>query len=211
MTDSLLAWIAGIGAATNHPAVLALLFAGAAIEYVVPPAPGDVVTLGGAVLVAAYDWNLPLVYALLVLGSVSGSALAFFFGRAWRARRRQRGRLEDIATRFRERGTLYLLGHRFIPGMRSVFLVAAGLAQLSPLRTLFLSGISALLWFALILAAGLAIGENLDHLQDLLSHYSRMVWGLLALVFVLWLLRRWRRRRTRSKAPPTQSPETRAP
>jgi membrane protein DedA with SNARE-associated domain len=189
MVDSLLDWLASVGTSVHHPAVLALFFASAAVEYVLPPAPGDAVTLGGAVLIAAYGWSLPLVYLLFVAGSVSGSMVAFAIGRAWRRRRHKEGRLEELVARFEKHPNLYLLGHRFIPGMRPLFLMAAGLSQLHAARVALLSAASAAFWFAMILAVGTSIGRNLDELQYWLGRYSTGVWIALGLALVVWAAR----------------------
>jgi membrane protein DedA with SNARE-associated domain len=154
-----------------------------------------VITLAGAVLVAAYDWNLLLVYSLLVAGSLSGSMVAYIVGRTWRGRRKDLGRVGGLVARFERRAWLYLLGHRFVPGMRALFLIAAGLANASPARVALLSAISACIWFALVLTAGMAIGENLDELQTLLHQYSLVVWSILGTALVVWLV--WKLRRQR--------------
>ena len=119
--------------------VYALLFAGACLEYVFPPIPGDAVVLAGAVLVGALGWNPWGVFLLVTLGSAVGAAIAYGGGR-WlvtsgrieRMSPARRQTLDALTERFKARGAFYLSINRFFPGIRALFFVAAGLGQDAP-------------------------------------------------------------------------------
>ncbi len=189
-----------MGDTTDSPAVLAILMGAAAVEYIVPPFPGDSITLLGGILVSAFSWNLGLVFAAVMLGSVAGSLVAFAFGQ--RLLRRQPalatgdGKLSKIVKQFEERGSWYLLINRFLPGIRPLFFVAAGLAGMRPRRVLALSAASAALWNAAIMAAGATVGDNLGRLEELLVQYSTAAWIVLgAIAFVIAIRTFWGRDR----------------
>ncbi len=186
MLDSLLSWLHAMGGATNSPLVLAALGAAAAIEYIVPPFPGDSITLLGGVLVSAFHWNLFLIFASVMLGSVLGSLAAYALGKrlAAKATKSSDSKLMRLVARFETNGTWLLLINRFLPGIRPFFFVAAGMTGLSIRRVALLSSISAALWNAAIMAAGIAVGDNLERLEELLLTYSKIAWILLTVVVI---------------------------
>lgn len=171
-----------MGASTNHPLVLLILGLAAMIEYVVPPFPGDTITLLGAVLVSAYDWNLALVFLALMLGSLVGSALAYALGRRWARTQLVTGnpRLARLVARFERHGVWLLAINRFLPGIRPLFFVAAGLAKMPAGLVLLVSAVSAGLWNALLMILGASVGKNLGAIESWFRTYTTIAWLVLA-------------------------------
>ena len=201
MTDphELLRWVAQL------PPLAGLLLLGvsAGIEYVFPPFPGDTITLIGAVLAATAGWSWLGVFGALLAGSLAGAALNWRLGRWLDATRDRDGRLQrwmrrdDVAPRldrltdaFARHGSAYIALNRFLPAFRSLFFIAAGMAGLPLGRVLAFAALSAALWNALILAAGAAVGYNLDALIALGHTYSSLVWGVMIVGSLAWLGRR---------------------
>ncbi|HVK77344.1 MAG TPA: DedA family protein [Kofleriaceae bacterium] len=188
--DSLAGWAALAGAAT--------------IEYVFPPFPGDVITILGAVLVTAAAWSWLGVLSAVMVGSLAGAALVFELGRSWGERRRARGGshaalLDRLVERFRRHGAAYLVVNRFVPGVRSLFFVAAGLAGMRRGPVYAYAMLSALLYNLALFALGAALGANLDRLERLVMTYTVaffVIAGVAVAGVVGWKL--WQRRRHRS-------------
>lgn len=189
------------------PYALPALFTTALLEGLFPPLPGDSISLLGAFY--AVHGQLPLVAVFLAVtaGSVAGSAIAYAIGaKLGRAAERRapeasglvsRERLHRFEAAYRRHGDLYILVNRFLPGVRGFFFVAAGMSGMPLVRVLVLGAISAAAWNGLLLAAGFAVGENLDHLVSLARTYATVAWfalGAAALFLVIRaLLRRGRR------------------
>ena len=154
--------------------------------------------------VAAFSWNLGLVFSAVMLGSVLGSFGAFAFGQ--RLLRKQPGiasgnsKLARVVKQFEKRGAWFLLINRFLPGIRPLFFVAAGLAGMRPLRVIGLSTASAALWNGAIMAAGAAVGDNLERLEELLVRYSTGSWLVLLTVAVVIAIRAAVRRGSRPRS-----------
>lgn len=188
---------------------LAVLALSSVVEYVFPPFPGDTVTLAGAVLVTGFGWAFLPVFAAVTLGSIAGSAVAFAAGQ-WLYRRgflsptegsrakAARGTLLRLVGRFERHGEAYLIVNRFLPGIRALFFVAAGLAHMRPSRVLFYSAVSATLWNLAIMALGLAIGSNLGAIERIASSWS-LVMGVVIGAVILYVTVRWLLRRRRSR------------
>jgi len=157
----------------------------AALEYVFPPFPGDFVTVIGAVLVTGYGSSFAGVLGAVMAGSIVGSLIAHELGIAW-ARRRARGdrnaTIDALVTRFERHGPAYLIVNRFVPGVRALFFVAAGLAAVPRSRVALYAGASALLWNLALMALGASLGANLDHLSAIVERYTVIAWIAVAIV-----------------------------
>jgi membrane-associated protein len=164
---------------------LAALAAASLVEYVFPPFPGDTVTLFGAFLAATARWHVVAVLAAVTAGSLAGAAIDYAVGRRLAARpldelsprrRRLRERLAPFVARFERHGAAYLAVNRFLPGIRALIFVAAGAARLPLAKVLAYGALSALLWNALLIGAGFAVGENWELLLELMRRYTVAVW-----------------------------------
>lgn len=205
-------FIAFISNENNFVGLLALALA-AMVEYVVPPVPGDTITLFGAVLITAYDWSFWGVFGAVMAGSVIGSMVAFYIGGWWRKRRERSGHrhesIDRLVDKFHRHGAAYLVINRFLPGIRSLFFLAAGLAEMRPVAVLGYSAISAALWNLVIMAAGSVLGANFETLLAWVQRYTLATWLIIGGVALAWLgrtiWRRWRaaRRLRRHGAPGT--------
>jgi membrane protein DedA with SNARE-associated domain len=205
--ESLSASLVAFVSDQDNLAGLSILAAAALVEYVFPPFPGDTITLLGAVLITARGWSAPLVLGAVITGALLGTALDWAVGRrlarSGRIPPRWRERLDRMAARFDKRGAAYLFVARFLPGMRALSCVAAGVAGMSLASTLLWSGLASLLYNVGLIALGSLLGANLDELQVLMAKYTQVVWTVvgagaaLALGVVLW--RRVHRRRARPR------------
>ena len=197
--DWLTDWLIGFASDRNHPAGFALLAGSALLEYVFPPIPGDTITLFGAVLISGFGWSWPGIVAAILLGSFGGAASNFAIGRRMRARGHRRPRIDKVVARFERHGPAYLLVNRFIPGVRAVAFVAAGMSAMRGRDVILYGGTSVVLWNSLLIGVGAAVGANWETLAGWLRGYNTWVWIALcsvAVLFIGWrLVRRWRRRR----------------
>lgn len=197
--NTLIDLLLGFVTSENHPIGLAIIAASAMIEYLVPPFPGDTITLLGAVLITAYRWSFTAVFGVVMAGSVAGSMAAFYLG-AWLARRRrgrggqaqqqdQRAAIDHLVARFRRYGPVYLVINRFLPGIRALFFVAAGMAGMRARSVLLYSAISAGLWNLGIIALGSAVGANFDTLVRWVRTYTLAAWVLVGAVIFAFMIR----------------------
>jgi membrane protein DedA with SNARE-associated domain len=171
---------------------LVLLFLTAGLEYVFPPFPGDALTLAGAVLATLGAWNLAALIVVVTAGSVLGAWVAFVVGKA--VGRRGLGAaagMERVLTGYRRYGPVFLVANRFLPGIRPLFLVAAGMAGMRTGQVLLWAAVSALAWNGLLVVAGVALARNLPALETLLASIGLLAWVLVGLAgaaaVLLWL------------------------
>lgn len=188
-------WLALL--ATAPPGVAwALLFGGAFLEYVFPPFPGDTVVVAGAALTGALGWHPAPAFVAVTVGAVAGSAVATAAGR-WAAPRldrlgpAQRAAVDRLVSGFETHGAAYLALNRFVPGVRGLFFVAAGVVGLRWSAVLLWSTVSAVAWNTLLFAVGWGLGSQVDRLDALVRSYAVVVGGVVALAVVIALWRAW--------------------
>jgi len=189
------------------PHALWILFGASMVEYVFPPFPGDTVTLFGAYYSVVGALPIPAVFGAVMAGSVVGSALDYLIGLRlrdwtrsgvaprWILRWLSLERLQRIEENWKRKGDLLILFNRFIPAIRGLFFVAAGMGGIAFRRVMILGALSASLWNGLLLAVGYLVGANLERLERFFRAYSTVAWIVLvgfALVLVLLKLRRGR-------------------
>jgi membrane protein DedA with SNARE-associated domain len=191
-------------ARSQGPTGFLLLAFCAFIEYVFPPFPGDIVVVFGAFLVARRGWPATAVFGSVTAGSVAGFMMAYSAGR-WLRRAeshwiqgrlaRARPTIDRLVERFSRHGSWYLAINRFLPSVRALFFVAAGMVPLPPWKVLVFGLVSALVWNALLFALGATAGWQWSRLQQIFLTYGTVAWIVVAVVGGAWLLRWWWRRR----------------
>ncbi|MDX9722160.1 MAG: DedA family protein [Myxococcota bacterium] len=185
-------------AANENALGFAILCGACALEYVFPPFPGDTVLLLGGVLAATHGWSALFVLCAATLGAVLGSSAIFYVSlrlaqqpesrlSRWLFREKVRRASAALVERFARHGAAFIVVNRFLPGIRSFFFVAAGLAKMPSRAVLGWGALSALAWNALVILAGYLLGGQLERLQTLLTRYTMAVWALLGSALVLWL------------------------
>jgi len=199
MMEELLRWLEG----AEGPLAYVVLGGAAALEYVVPPLPGDTITLFGTVLAGTAGYSLALVYLTMTLGSIAGSLLPWALG-LWLGHREERWpgflrgegtrrAIHNVIDRFERHGGAYLAVNRFLPALRAVFFLAAGMSELPLLKVVLFGGLSAAVWNALILGVGYSVGHNWERLRGLSESYtllSLLAVGLLAAALgIRWIIR----------------------
>jgi len=205
--DRLTDWLIGFASERNHPLGLAALLLSAMVEYVFPPFPGDTITLLGAILITGYGWSWWAITGSVMAGSLVGAYVDFWLGTRLRRRPRRPehaarwAAVDRLVARFHRHGPIYLVVNRFLPGIRPLFFLAAGLAGMRPRDVLLYGGLSVALWSALLVALGASLGANLEALERWVKRYSTAVWIVLAGAALVYIgLRAIRRGRARRRA-----------
>ena len=205
-------WLLGFVASQNNGLGLAAIAGAAAIEYIFPPFPGDTITLFAAVLITAYHWSFALVFAAIMAGSLAGSMAAFALG-VHLSRRRERApgpsrarppALDRLVERFRRHGPIYLILNRFLPGIRPLFFLAAGMSKMSAAAVLLYSALSAALWNLGLVALGALLGANFETLANYVARYTAVAFTLIAAVVAMWILRALYRKVRRARLSPAE-------
>jgi len=194
MWDGFLAWVEGI----PDVVVYAALGAGAAVENVVPAVPADTFVVLGGFLAAVGDLQARWVFLATWLGNVA-SALAMyhvgrthgraFFTEGWGRRLLNPHQMERLALFFGRWGTAAVFLTRFLPGLRAVVPVFAGVSRQPPASVVLPLATASALWYGALVWAGTMAGHNLDRVLDALGSVNS--WLLLGALAVGAAAARW--------------------
>lgn len=192
----------------SAPLLYIVLFFSAILENIFPPIPGDTVTAFGAYLVGSGKLNFALVYIVTTIGSTAGFYLLFAIAR-------QMGPSLSNHTVFRwlkpdslgkaqkalgKYSYAIILANRFLPGIRSVISISAGLIQMKRVPVIIFSLISALFWNLIWIYAGYTVGSNWESIYTKISSLGRtynIAAGIIAgIIIIILIARRVIRKRT---------------
>lgn len=200
MVETLVAWIGSL-----PPALVYLVLGlGAAVENVVPAVPADTFVLLGGFMAALRDglsprwvffttWLFNVASALFMyrLGHTHGRS---FFRTGWGRHLLNPRQMERMRLFYRRWGTLAIFFTRFLPGLRAVVPIFAGVSHQPFLSVLFPLAAASAIWYGGLVWAGMVAGRNLSRVRAVFSDVNSLLLALALLVgagvFLWW----WRTR-----------------
>lgn len=179
------------------------LFLSAFVENVFPPVPGDTVTLAGAYFVGVGALSFTGVLISTTAGSLAGfmTLFAIAYRMGWRffaerdipwLKATYMDRVDRWFIRF---GYGIIFANRFLPGVRSVISISAGLSKLRIVPVMLLAALSAALWNSMFIYLGAVVGRSKEEILAFLTLYNRTFFILLGVVVLAVLITVWVRRR----------------
>lgn len=172
-----------------------LLFISAVVENLFPPAPGDTVTAFGAFLVGIGRLDYLLVYFFTTAGSSVGFMCLYSLGRVidnnFFHKRKvsffSSKAIDNALSGFNRYGYAIVLVNRFLPGIRSVISISAGIVKLRAHFVFLFSIISAMLWNLIWIQTGYMLGGNWsevkESISEIIGNYNKL--ALLVIFFLV--------------------------
>lgn len=191
--DGLLVWLGDVPPLLMY-VVLGL---GAAVENIVPPIPADTFVLLGGFLAARGSAVVGVVFLVTwtanVLSALVVYTVAYRYGDQFFQTRLGRYLLDPkqvgIVRKFYQRwGTAAIFYTRFLPGLRAVAPVFAGLIRQRPLTVVLPLLLASAIWYGALVWIGAFAGRNVEHL---LRTQTRLNWTLAAIAGVIFVLLAW--------------------
>ena len=182
------------GLAAQPPFLIYLIVGfGAAIENVFPPVPSDTFALFGAFLAAQGEAVPEVVFGVVWLGNVSTALMTYGLGRRYgRSVFKTRlgqwllhpGQLAQVERFFGRWGTAAMFFSRFIPAVRAVAPVFAGVSRMGFWRMFLPLAVASALWYAVIVWVGTTAGNNWQAIREALEPYNTALAIAGAILFV---------------------------
>lgn len=211
--QQIVAWVVGLMEVLGAPGVgLAIL-----LENLFPPIPSEVVLPLAGFAVSKGSLSFWSTFGWATAGSVLGAWILYGVGAAIGTQR-----LRAIAERmwlvdpddvdkslrwFDRYGGVSVLMGRFIPGIRSLISIPAGIDRMNaPAFTLW-TAVGSAGWNALLIALGMWLGDSYALVERYVGRYASVVYAVLGAFVVgvvVWLVLRQRRRNHAEQ----DSPET---
>lgn len=181
-----------------------------AAENLFPPIPSEVILPSAGFAAASGSMGLVSAIVWATIGSVVG-ALALYALGAWFGRARfyslasknpfvKEADIERAEAWFVRRGPLAVLLGRVVPVVRSLISIPAGIEGMKLLPFTLYTAIGSALWNSVLIGAGYALGANWAIVEEWISRYQLIVFGLAGIALIVWMVRKWTVRRPRESA-----------
>jgi membrane protein DedA with SNARE-associated domain len=166
------------------------------VENLIPPIPGDTITVFGAFLVGSGRLSFIGVYTSTTLGSLLGFLCLFraggYLGSRFFLKKDHlffsRDNIKSAENWLRRYGYFIILINRFLPGIRSVISITSGILGLKAPKVIFFSLISCAIWNMICIYLGYILGNNWDMVRARISFiFARYNLAILILFIALIL------------------------
>ena len=172
------------------------------IENLFPPIPSEVIlTFGGFATTISNITVIGVIIASTV-GSVIGAVILYLLGRVLSVEKLERfseskfgkilglekADIEKSVNWFDSKGKYAVFFGRFIPIIRSLVSVPAGMAKMAMLPFLILTTIGSLIWNTVLVVLGRIAGDSWNVIAMYVGGYSDIVLILFMIVFVFGIM-----------------------
>ena len=198
--DAVLDWVVLVMRTVGAPGVgLAT-----ALETVFPPVPSELVLPLAGYTASQGHYSVVAAIAWATAGSLAGALLLYWLGAAWGlervcalADRIPLMHAEDVRRAvawFGRHGRTAVFVGRLVPGVRSLISIPAGIDRMPLVRFCVFTTGGSLVWNAALILAGYELGAQWHVVEAYVGGVGNVVWVLLAVVLVVVVARRLRRR-----------------
>ena len=173
-------------------------------ENLFPPIPSEAVLPMAEVAVDQGRMSLLLGLVAATAGSTAGAWVLYGVGRGGgrtavhryhRALRLRTVDLDRADAWFDRYGPALVFWARMVPLVRSAVSVPAGMSEMPLMRFTVLTAAGSLLWNAVLIGAGIALGSNWHVVERVVGRYTAIIAATVVVLLVV-LVARWRRRRS---------------
>lgn len=169
------------------------------IENVFPPIPSEVILLFGGFMTTYTKLNIVGMVVASTLGSIFGAIILYCIGKIFNKDRLKKlisGKLGKILrlkvsdidnadSWFDNKGNKTVFFCRFIPLIRSLISIPAGMSEMSMVKFLLYTLFGSLIWNTVLIIVGSVVGENWTKIVGILDTYSHIVVIILFIIFIV--------------------------
>ena len=176
------------------------------IENLFPPIPSEVILTFGGFMTTTTELNIPLMIVAATIGAVVGSAILYGIGTLLDVER-----LDKIVDKY---GNILRITHadihkadswfdrygfwtvffcRFVPLIRSLISLPAGMANMNFGLFLLFTTVGTVIWNTVLIYLGAAVGsqwETIVHYMDIYSNVAYVILGIIGIAVIIWYIRK---------------------
>ena len=185
-----------------------------AIENIFPPIPSEVVLLFGGFMTTYTELNVVGMIIAATFGSLLGAIVLYYIGRILNKERLKKivsGKIgkvlriknEDIDKAdhwFDTKGNKTVFFCRFIPIVRSLISIPAGMSQMPMGKFLVYTTAGSVIWNTVLVVAGNLVGEKWEDILQIFSDYSHITLVVLIIIFIIGVVWFYRSKSKKVKA-----------
>lgn len=172
-----------------------------AIENIFPPIPSEVILVFGGFMTTYTSLNIPIMILAATLGSLLGAIVLYYIGKIFNKERLKRivngkigkvlrlkaSDIEKADKWFDTKGNKTVFFCRFIPIVRSLISIPAGMSEM-PMQKFLLYTISgSLIWNTVLIIVGSIVGDKWETIVGYLDNFSNIILIILVIIFVVAL------------------------
>lgn len=173
-----------------------------AVENIFPPIPSEVILTFGGFMTTYSNMNVALVILFSTIGSVLGAIVLYYIGRILNKERLEhiidgkigkilRLKKQDIEKAdhwFDTKGAKTVFLCRFIPIVRSLISIPAGMSEMPLGKFLLYTTTGTAIWNTVLVLLGRMTGKNWTKIVDVIGYYANVVLVLLIVIVILAII-----------------------
>lgn len=169
------------------------------VENVFPPIPSEVILLFGGFMTTYTKLSIFGMVVASTLGSLFGAIILYYIGKIFNKDRLKkiisgklgkilRLKVSDIDNAdnwFDSKGNKTVFFCRFVPLIRSLISIPAGMSEMPMFKFLLYTLFGSLIWNTVLIIVGSVVGENWTKIVNVLDTYSHIVVLILLIIVVV--------------------------
>lgn len=170
-----------------------------AIENIFPPIPSEVILLFGGFMTTYTKLNIIFMIISSTLGSLIGAIVLYYIGKIFNKERLKKiisGKIGKILRLknsdidkadkwFDTKGNKTVFFCRFIPIVRSLISIPAGMSEMPIIKFLIYTIFGSLIWNTVLIITGKMVGNNWTKILTIFDTYSHIVLIIFIIIFII--------------------------
>lgn len=190
-------WLISIMNEYGYIGILLLI----ALENIFPPVPSEVILTFGGFMTTTTDLTITGVVIASTIGSVLGAVVLYGIGllldvenlekivdRWGHILRLTRDDLYKADAWFDKYGPWTVFFCRFVPLIRSLISIPAGMSNMNFFLFLILTTVGTFIWNVVLINLGASVGDSWDTIVGYMDVYSNVAYVIIAIIFVIFML-----------------------
>lgn len=169
-----------------------------AIENIFPPIPSEVILVFGGFMTTYTSLNIPIMILAATLGSLLGAIVLYYIGKIFNKERLKRiisgkigkvlrlkaSDIEKADKWFDTKGNKTVFFCRFIPIVRSLISIPAGMSEMPMQKFLIYTILGSLIWNTVLIIVGSIVGDKWETIVGYLDNFSNIILIILVIIFI---------------------------
>ena len=170
-----------------------------AIENIFPPIPSEVILVFGGFMTTYTTLNIPIMILAATLGSLLGAIVLYYIGKIFNKERLKKiisgkigkvlrlkaSDIEKADKWFDTKGNKTVFFCRFIPIVRSLISIPAGMSEMPMQKFLIYTILGSLIWNTVLIVVGSIVGDKWETIVGYLDNFSNIILIILVIIFVV--------------------------
>ena len=152
-----------------------------AIENIFPPIPSEVILAFSGFIAKPLNLNIPLIIISSTLGSIIGALILYFFG----SKLSNKLNASSSIKFFQEKGIISILICRFIPILRSLISIPAGMSEMPLTKFSLYTFTGSLIWNTVLILVGAKLKDSWNLAIEIIDKYKYIVIVAFALILII--------------------------